>query len=46
MAWRLPLGSHVLAEKSNHWIMQEEPELVIRAIERVVEFSQKPVTHT
>jgi pimeloyl-ACP methyl ester carboxylesterase len=46
MAWRLPLGSHVLAEKSNHWIMQDEPELVIRAIERVVEFPQKLVTHT
>lgn len=46
MAWRLPLGSHLLAEKSNHWIMQDEPELVIRAIERVAEFSQKLVTHT
>jgi hypothetical protein len=35
-----------VAEKSNHWIMQDEPELVIRAIERVVEFSQKLVTRS
>lgn len=46
MARRLPLGSYVVAEKSNHWIMQDEPELVIRAIERVVEFSQRLVTHS
>ena len=45
-AARVPLGSHVIAEKSNHWIMQDEPELVIRAIERVVELSQELVTHT
>lgn len=38
MARRAPLGKHVIAEKSNHWIMQEEPELVVRAIERIVEF--------
>jgi pimeloyl-ACP methyl ester carboxylesterase len=46
MAGRLPLGSYVVAEKSNHWIMQDEPELVIRAIETVVEFSQRLVTHS
>lgn len=46
MARRLPQGSYVVAEKSNHWIMQDEPELVIRAIERVVEFSQRLVTHS
>jgi len=45
MAGRAPLGRHVTAEKSNHWIMQDEPGLVVRAIERVVEFSQKLVTH-
>jgi pimeloyl-ACP methyl ester carboxylesterase len=33
----LPQGEHILAENSNHWIMQQQPELVIRAIERVVE---------
>jgi pimeloyl-ACP methyl ester carboxylesterase len=42
---RAPLGSHVIAQKSNHWIMQDEPELVIRAIERVVELSREPVTN-
>ena len=36
-ARRLPRGIHVLAEKSNHWIMREEPELVIRAIQTVAD---------
>jgi pimeloyl-ACP methyl ester carboxylesterase len=40
MARRLPLGEHVVARESNHWIMQEEPELVIGAIEKVVRYSQ------
>jgi pimeloyl-ACP methyl ester carboxylesterase len=40
MARRLPLGEHVLAGRSNHWIMQQEPELVISAIEKVVRHSQ------
>jgi pimeloyl-ACP methyl ester carboxylesterase len=40
MAARLPHGEHVLAERSNHWIMQEQPELVLRAIEGVFENSQ------
>ena len=35
MAQRLPLGEHIVAARSNHWIMQEEPALVIRAIEKV-----------
>ncbi len=35
MASRLPLGEHVVARESNHWIMQEQPELVIGAIENV-----------
>jgi pimeloyl-ACP methyl ester carboxylesterase len=43
-AARAPLGSHVIAGKSNHWIMQDEPELVIRAIERVVELSRELMT--
>jgi pimeloyl-ACP methyl ester carboxylesterase len=41
MAGRVPLGEHVLAGRSNHWIMQEEPDLVIRAIEKVVKYSQE-----
>jgi pimeloyl-ACP methyl ester carboxylesterase len=36
IASRLPFGQHVLATKSNHWIMQEESNLVIRAIQVVV----------
>jgi len=40
MAKRLPLGSHVLAGSSDHWIMQEDPDLVIDAIEKVVKYSQ------
>jgi pimeloyl-ACP methyl ester carboxylesterase len=40
MAARLPHGEHILAEKSNHWIMQEQPELVLQAIEKVFENSQ------
>jgi len=41
MAARLPLGEHVLAENSNHWIMQEQPESVIGAIQRVVQEYEK-----
>jgi pimeloyl-ACP methyl ester carboxylesterase len=37
MAARLPRGTHILAEKSNHWIMQEQPELVLQAIESVLQ---------
>ena len=44
IASRLPLGNHVMAGRSNHWIMQDDPELVIRAIERVVELSRELVT--
>lgn len=36
MASRLTLGEHVFAAQSNHWIMQHQPELVVRAIEKVV----------
>lgn len=38
MASRLRHGIHVVAEKSNHWIMQEEPELVLGAIQKVADF--------
>lgn len=40
MAGRYPLGSCVLADESNHWIMQHQPELVIRSIKKVVEQSE------
>jgi pimeloyl-ACP methyl ester carboxylesterase len=45
MASRLPRGRHVLAEESNHWVMQDEPELVIQAIDAVAELSQELVAH-
>jgi pimeloyl-ACP methyl ester carboxylesterase len=35
IAGRLPRGRHFTAEKSGHWIMVDEPELVLRAIEEV-----------
>jgi pimeloyl-ACP methyl ester carboxylesterase len=37
MAQRLPNGRHILAEKSSHWIMQDQPELVIGAIAEIAE---------
>ena len=45
MAERLRQGEHVLAGKSNHWIMQEEPDLVIRAVEKVIKDSEIVMTH-
>jgi pimeloyl-ACP methyl ester carboxylesterase len=41
IAGQLPQGEHALAGNSNHWIMQEDPELVIRAIEKVASYSEK-----
>jgi pimeloyl-ACP methyl ester carboxylesterase len=41
IAARLPQGEHVLAGDSNHWIMQEQPELVIRAIEKIARGAEK-----
>ena len=41
LAGSLPLGHHVTAEKSNHWIMQEQPALVLEAIQRVAGFSKE-----
>ena len=34
---RLPQGRHVLADKSTHWIMQDQPELVLGAIHAVAQ---------
>lgn len=42
MAARYPLGSCVLAGESNHWIMQHEPELVIRSINKVAKQPDVP----
>jgi pimeloyl-ACP methyl ester carboxylesterase len=45
IAERLPQGVHVLAGKSNHWIMQADPDLVVRAIEMVVKYPENVMTH-
>jgi pimeloyl-ACP methyl ester carboxylesterase len=37
MARRLPRGRHVLADMSSHWIMQDQPDLVIGAIRAVAQ---------
>lgn len=37
IAQRLPRGRHLLGEKSSHWIMQDQPELVIGAIREVAQ---------
>jgi len=42
MAASLPRGNHLLAEKSGHWTMHDQPELVIRAIERVAARWREP----
>ena len=34
---RLAQGRHVLADKSTHWIMQDQPELVLDAIHAVAQ---------
>ena len=36
IAARLPDGEHIRVDESNHWIMQNRPEVVIRAIESVL----------
>lgn len=41
IAKRLPLGEHVVLPASNHWIMQNHPDLVIRAIQSVVTETHK-----
>jgi pimeloyl-ACP methyl ester carboxylesterase len=46
IAGRLPQAEHVVAGNSNHWIMQEDPELVIRAIEKIVKSSEKVMTQS
>jgi hypothetical protein len=36
----MPRGFHVMAEQSNHWIMQGELELVVGAIQKVADLSR------
>jgi pimeloyl-ACP methyl ester carboxylesterase len=40
IAKRLPQGRHLNAEKSGHWIMVDQPELVLQAIREVADFAQ------
>ena len=42
IAQRLPRGRYVLAEESTHWIMQDQPELVLDAIHEVARSVLKP----
>jgi pimeloyl-ACP methyl ester carboxylesterase len=44
IAQRLPQGRHLLADKSTHWIMQDQPELVIGAIHSVAQSNFEGVT--
>jgi pimeloyl-ACP methyl ester carboxylesterase len=46
MAARLPLGKHILAAKSNHWIMQAEQDLVIEAIQGIAERQKKVLSQS
>lgn len=41
MAKRLPDGRHVLADKSSHWIMQDQTELVVDAVHAVAQGVRK-----
>lgn len=36
-----PEGEHWVAESGGHWVMLDEPDIVVRAIRRVVEQSQR-----
>jgi pimeloyl-ACP methyl ester carboxylesterase len=40
----LPLGRYVFAERSTHWIMQDQPELVLDAIHDVARSVLRPET--
>jgi pimeloyl-ACP methyl ester carboxylesterase len=42
IAQRLPRGRHVLAEQSSHWIMQDQPELLLGAIQEVARSVLQP----
>jgi pimeloyl-ACP methyl ester carboxylesterase len=42
IAQRLPQGRYVLAERSTHWIMQDQPELVLGAIHDAARSVLKP----
>lgn len=41
LARRSPLGKHVVAAKSGHWIQLDEPDLVVHAIRELVKKQMK-----
>ena len=41
MAKRLPNGRHVLADKSSHWIMQDQTALVLDAVHAIAQGAAK-----
>jgi pimeloyl-ACP methyl ester carboxylesterase len=41
-AQSFPMGKHMMANRSGHWIMEDEPELVLQAISDVVEQLREP----
>ncbi len=41
IAGNLPHGEHVLVQDSNHWIMQENPQLVLDAITQVTRWFER-----
>ena len=43
IAARLPLGEQILIGESNHWIMQNKPELVIHAIRQILDAGNQQV---
>jgi len=40
VAARSPQGRHILAERSGHWITEDQPELVVEAILEIVELAR------
>jgi pimeloyl-ACP methyl ester carboxylesterase len=42
MAKLSTLGKHITAEGSGHWVMQDEPELVLQAIRDVIRQVPEP----
>jgi pimeloyl-ACP methyl ester carboxylesterase len=40
VAARSPRGRHILAERSGHWITEDQPELVVEAILEIVELAR------
>ncbi len=41
LADRLPLARHITAAKSNHWVMQDQPELVLQAVEHILRIARE-----